>query len=93
MAEWPVPEVVAKGDRFHQVFIEKEGLANGPGDLGYLDRMRQSRSVMVIRRKKKDLRLMLQPPERLAVYDPVTIMLKRRPEVTLGLRPQPAPRP
>jgi len=36
---------------------------------------------------------MLQPPERLAVYDPVAIMLKRRPEVTLGLGPQPAPRP
>src|SRR5215204_3900497 len=40
----------------------------------------------------EDLRLSLQPPERLGVDDAVAIALERRPQIALLLRPEPPAR-
>src|SRR5207342_2154400 len=39
--------------------------------------MRQARAVMIALRRHEDLRLVLEPPERLAVGDAIAIALKR----------------
>src|ERR687885_1807480 len=69
-------EVMAQTDRFDQIFVETERTRYRACDLRHLQRMRQSRTVMIALRCYEDLGLMLEPPERLGMQYPVTITLK-----------------
>ena len=93
VAERGVAQVVGQGHRLGQVLVEAQGPGDGPGDLGHLQRMGQPGAVEVPLRREKDLGLLLQPPERLAVDDPVPVPLVDRPEGVLGLGARPAAAP
>ena len=71
---------------FGQLLVQPQHLGDRAGDLRDLERVRQPRAVVVARRREEHLRLVLQPPERLAVDDAVAVVLKRRPHVVFRLR-------
>ena len=76
MPERRVPEVMPKRHRFGQIFIEPQAARNRPRNLRDLQRVRQPVAVMVSFRGNKDLCLVSQPPERLAVHNAVAVALK-----------------
>ncbi len=90
MAERRVPQIVTEGDRLGELLVEPEHLRNAPGDLRHLERMREARSIMIARRRKKHLGLVLQAPERLAVDHAIAIALEGRPNRVFRLRPNAA---
>ena len=92
VAERRVPEIVAERDRFGQLLVQPQHLGDGPRDLRHLERVRQPRAVVIAGRREEHLRLVLQPPERLAVDDAIAIALKRGPDVVFRFGPQPAAR-
>ena len=80
MSERRMPHVVAEADRLGQVLVQPESARNDPRDPGRLERVRHARAVVVARRVDEDLRLPLQPPERLRMQDPIAVALKGRPD-------------
>ena len=92
MAERRVAEVVAQRDRLGQLLVQPQHLGDRARDLRHLERVRQARPVVVAGRREEHLRLVLQPPERLAVNDAIAIVLKRRPHIVFGLGLQAAAR-
>ena len=89
VAERRVPEVVAERDRLDEVLVERECTRDRARDLRDLEGVRQARSVVVASRRDEHLRLVIEPPERLAVDDPVAIALKRRPQAAFELGASP----
>src|SRR5580765_3103075 len=87
VAEGRVAEIVAERDGLGQLLVEVQHLRDRAGDLGDLQRVREPRAVVIARRREEDLRLVLQPAERLGVDDAIAIPLERRADVVLGLRP------
>ena len=85
VTEGGVAQVVAEGHGFGQVLVQPKAPGNGPGHPVHLQRMGQAGPVMIPFGRQKYLRLMLQPPERLAVQDPVPVTLKHRAYITLRL--------
>ena len=77
VAERRVAEVVAEGDRLGEIFVERKADGDRARDLGHLKRVGQARAVVVGIGRQKDLRLMLQAPEGVAVNDAVAVALKR----------------
>ena len=75
MAEGRMPQIVSERDRLGQVLIQAQRPRHGARDLLHLERMRQPRAVMCAGRRQEDLCFILQPPERLAVQDPVAVLL------------------
>ena len=73
MPERRMPQIVAERNRFGQILIERQSTCNGAGNLGNLEGMRQTGTIMIALRGKKNLRLMLEAPEGFAVQDPVAI--------------------
>ena len=73
--ERSVAEVVPQPDGLGQVLVQRERPRHRPRDLRDLQRVRQPRAVVVALRGHEDLRLVLQPPERLRMHDPVSIAL------------------
>ena len=92
MAEGRVAQVVAERDGFGELFVEMQHLRDGAGDLRDLERVRQPRAVVIAGRREEDLRLVLQPPERLAVDDAIAVALEGGTDVVFGLGPQPSAR-
>src|SRR5687767_8082859 len=92
VAEWRMTEIVAERDRLGELFMQLQHLGDRAGDLRDLQGVREPRAVMIAGRCEEDLRLVLQPPERLAVNDPIPIVLKRRADVVFGLGMQTASR-
>ena len=92
VAERRVPHVVAEPDRLDEVLVQPQRPGDDPRDRGRLERVRHPRPVVVALRVDEDLRLPLQPPERLRVDDPVAVALERRPHGALLLRRVPAAR-
>ena len=86
MAERRMTEVVTEGDRFGQLFVQPQHLGDGARDLRHLEGVREPGPVMIAGRREEDLRLVLQPAERLAVNDAIAIALKRRPHLVLDFR-------
>ena len=80
-----VPDVVAEPDRLRQVLVEPQRPRDGARDPGDLERVREPRPVVVALGRDEHLRLVLEPPERLAVHDPVAVALERRPQAAVGL--------
>ena len=92
VAERRVAHVVPEPDRLGQILVQPQRSGDDAGDPGRLERVRDPRSVMVAGGIDEDLRLALQPPERLRVHDPVAVALERRPDAALVLLAQPPAR-
>src|SRR5690242_6050831 len=92
MTEWCVAQVVPECDRLRELFVQAQHFGNGASDLRDLEAVRQTGSVVIARGREEDLSLVLQPPERLAVNDPIAIVLERRPDIVLRLRTKTAAR-
>ena len=89
VAERRVPEIVSERDRLGQLFVQPQHLRDAAGDLRHLERVREPGPVVIPLRREEDLRLVLQPAERLAVDHPVAVALERRADRILGLGAQP----
>ena len=74
--EGRVAEVVAQADRLGQVLVEAQRAGDGARDPDGLERVREPRAVVVALGRHEDLRLVLEPPERLAVGDAVAVALE-----------------
>ena len=85
VAEGWVAEVVAEPDRLDEILVEAQRAGHGPRDLGDLERVGQPRAVVIAAGRDEHLGLGLEPPEGLAVHDPVAIALKRRAQPAVGL--------
>ena len=85
MAERRVAEVMAQADRLGEVLVQPQRAGDVARDPARLERVREPRPVVVALRRDEDLRLVLQPPERLRVDDPVAVALEGRPVVRIGL--------
>ena len=90
VAERRVAEVVPERDRFGQLFVQAQHLGDGARDLRDLERVRETRAVVIAGRRKKDLRLVLQPAKRLGVDDAIAVALKRGADGIFRFGPQPA---
>ena len=93
VAERRVAEVVPEADRLDEVLVEPERPRDRARDLGDLDRVGQPRAEVVALRRDEHLGLVLEPPERLAVDDPVAVALQRRAQAAVVLGHPPAGRP
>ena len=78
VAERRVAQIVPQPDRLGQILVQRERSGDHARDRRRLQRMRHPRAVVVALRVDEDLRLPLQPAERLRVHDPVPVALKRR---------------
>ena len=73
-----VAGVVAEADRLDEVLVEPERPRDDAGDRGRLERVGHPGAVVVALGVDEDLRLPLQPPERLRVDEAVAVALERR---------------
>src|SRR5437867_1456311 len=86
VAERRVAHVVPETDRFDEVFVQAQSPRDDTRDPRRLERVRHPRAVVVAGGVDEDLRLALQPPERLGVHDAVAVALERRADPALVLR-------
>jgi len=77
MAERRMAEIVRQGHRFAEILVETQGAAERAGDLRHLERMGETRSIVIALVIDEDLRLVLEPPERRRVDDAVAVALER----------------
>jgi NhaP-type Na+/H+ or K+/H+ antiporter len=77
VAERRMSEVVPVADRLGEVFVQPQRPCDGPRDPARLERVCESRPVMVALGRDEHLRLVLQPPKALRMDDPVAIALER----------------
>ena len=84
-----VAGVVAEPDRLDEILVQAQRAGDDAGDPGRLERVGHPGAVVVAGGVDEDLRLALQPAERLGMDDPVAVALERRPDVglLLGLQP------
>jgi hypothetical protein len=92
MPERCMPKVVSQSNRFSELLVKLENLCNRSRDLRHLERVGEARPVVIACWGKEDLRLVLQPAERLRVNDAVAVALKRRPYIVFGFFAQTSPR-
>ena len=92
VTEGRMAHVVTEPDRLGEILVEPQGTGDTARDPGRLERVRHPRAVVVARRVDEDLRLPLEPPERLRVQDPVAVALERRAQAALVLLAHAAPR-
>ena len=85
VAERRVPHVVPEPDRLGQILVQPQAAGDTARDPGRLQRVGHARPEMVSGRVDEDLRLALQPAERLRVQDPVAIALERRAQAAFVL--------
>ena len=71
-----VAEIVAERDRLGQVLVERQRAGDRARDLRHLERVRQPRPVVVALGREEHLRLVREPPKRLAVDDAVAVALE-----------------
>src|SRR5207247_9883300 len=86
VGERRVAHVVPETDRFDEVFVQAQSPRDDTRDPRRLERVRHPRAVVVAGGVDEDLRLALQPPERLGVHDAVAVALERRADPALVLR-------
>ena len=89
VAERRVARVVPEADRLDEVLVEPQRARDDARDRGRLERVGHPGAVVVALGVDEDLRLPLQPPERLRVHEAVAVALERRPDAArlLGLGP------
>jgi hypothetical protein len=79
MPKWAVAAIVAQCDSFRQGDVEAQSARYGPGDLCYLQGMREAGPLVVVR-EDEDLGLARQATKsRCLVQDPVAVALEAGP--------------
>ena len=68
-------------DGLRKVLVKPQAAGQGPGHLGYLQRMRKARAIVVAHGGKKYLRLVFEAPKTFAVDDAVAVALKIRAQI------------
>ena len=76
VAKRRMPEVVAEGNGFGQVFVQAQGARNGTPDLRNFEGMGQAGAVVVALRGDEYLRLVGQAAKRLGMDDAVAVTLE-----------------
>ena len=76
VAEWGMTQIVAERNGFGEVFVEVKCPRYGAGDLADFERVCQAGYIVVAKRRDEDLRLVLEPAERLGVEDAVAVALE-----------------
>ena len=92
MAQRRMADVVGEGERLYQVFVEREGPRERPGDARHFQRVRQPAAVVVAVVAGEDLGLVGKPAEGRGVHDPVAVTLVGAAELVWGLGMDPAGR-
>ena len=80
-----VPDIVPERDRLRQILVQQQPARNRARDLCHLEAVRHACAV-VVARDDVDLRLVLEPSERLGMENAVAIALKFRTEGALRHR-------
>src|SRR4029453_17846752 len=75
---------------FGQLLVQTKDLGDAACDLRHLERVRQACAVVIAGRREKDLRLVLEAPERLAMNHAIAVALKRGANGILGFGPDTA---
>ena len=81
-----VAHVVPEPDRLGQILVQPQRTRHDAGDRRRLERVGHARAVVIALGVDEDLRLPLQPPERLRVDDAIAIALELRPDAAWLLR-------
>ena len=89
VAEGRVAEVVAEDEALGQLLVQPHRPGHRAPDLRALQAVGEAGAVVVALVVHEDLGLVLQPPERRAVDDPVAVALEARPHRVLRLRVAP----
>jgi hypothetical protein len=76
MAEGGMPEVVPQGACLCQILVEAQGAGKGSGDLGNLQCMGESGTVMIPFRGKEHLHLVHQSAKALAMGNAIPVTLE-----------------
>ena len=77
VAEGRVAEVVPEPDRLDEILVQPQRPAHPARDPGRLERVREPRANVVADGRDEDLRLVLEPAERLGMDDAVAVVLER----------------
>ena len=85
MAERRMTHVMAEADRLREILVQPQRPCDAARDRRCLQRVRHPRPVVIAGRIDEDLRLALQPAERLRVQDAVAVALERRPQPAFRL--------
>ena len=80
MSERRVTQIVTERDRFGEILVQAECPRRGARDLRHLERVSEPHAVVVSLGHQEHLRLVLQPPERFRVHDPVAVPLETGPQ-------------
>ena len=78
VTERRVPGVVTEADRLDEILVQAQGPCDDPRDRGRLERVRHPRAVVIAVGIDEDLRLPLEPTERLRMHEAIAVALKRR---------------
>jgi hypothetical protein len=65
---------MTESDRLGQVLVQTQSTGRAAGDLGDLERVRETRPEMIALVGDEDLRLVFESPERVRVDDPIPVM-------------------
>ena len=79
-------KVVAQADRLDEILVEAQRSRHRARDLRDLQRVGQPRPVVVALGRHEHLGLVLEPPERLGVDDPIAVALEGRAQRAVLLR-------
>jgi hypothetical protein len=85
VAERSVPQVVAQGDGFGQILVQRQGFGHSPGNLGHLQGVGEAGAVMISPGDQKHLSLVLEAAERFRMENPVPVVLKSRADTAFRL--------
>ena len=85
VAERRVAEVVREHDRLGELLVQAQRARDRARDLARLDRVGESIAQVVALVIDEHLGLVLEPPERARVHDPIAIALERGAMAVLGL--------
>jgi hypothetical protein len=91
MAERRMAEIVRQRQRLGEVFLEAEPPRQRPGDLRYLERMRQPGPVMIALVEHEYLGLVLEAAERGGMDHPVAVAAERAAALARRLVELPSP--
>ena len=78
MPEGCVAEIMAKGNRLGEIFVQLQSPGHGPGDLADFKGVGKTRAVVISLRRKKNLSFIFEPAESLAVQNPIAVNLENR---------------
>ena len=92
VAEGGVTQVMSQGNGLGEVLVEAQGTGDSTGDLRHLYSVGQAGAVMVPLRGQKNLGLVLQPAEALAMDDAVPVPHEAGAQVIGSFLPLPAQR-